>query len=90
MRPRIRAAILTGYAGLAASLGLNPDRLVTSVGLRPADLDAPDRWVPAGAAARLLELSARRPGFGQGRPVTPPASRHLLIHSGGDLTCPSP
>jgi AraC-like DNA-binding protein len=62
MRPRIRAATLTGYAELTASLGLDPDRLATSVGLHLADLDAPDRWVPAGAAARLLELSARASG----------------------------
>jgi AraC-like DNA-binding protein len=62
MRPRIRAATLTGYEELAASLGLDPDRLVVSQGMSPADLDVPDRWMPAGPVARLLELSAQRSG----------------------------
>ena len=62
MRPRVRAATLTGYRTLAASLGLDPDRLVASQGMSPADLDAPDRWMPAGPVARLLELSAQRSG----------------------------
>jgi AraC-like DNA-binding protein len=62
MRPRIRAATLSGYAGLAASLGIDPDRLATSVGLVPAQLDGSDRWIPAGPAARLLELSAQESG----------------------------
>lgn len=60
MRPRVRAASLTGYKELAASLGLDADRLVTSRGMSPADLDVPDRWIPAGPVARLLELSAQR------------------------------
>src|SRR5918997_2955364 len=59
MRPRIRASGLTGYADLAASLGLDPDRLVSGVGLDPADLGAHDRWIAAGPAACLLELSAQ-------------------------------
>jgi AraC-like DNA-binding protein len=54
--------MLTGYAELTASLGLDPHRLASSVGLHLADLDAPDRWLPAGAAARLLEVSARLSG----------------------------
>jgi AraC-like DNA-binding protein len=62
MRPRIRAASLTGYTELAASLGLDPDRLVASSGISPADLDVPDRWIPAGPVARLLELSAQLSG----------------------------
>src|SRR5690349_20659972 len=62
MRPRIRAATLTGYADLAASLGLDPDHLATSVGLVPAQLDSSDSWIPAGAAAHLLELSAQLSG----------------------------
>jgi AraC-like DNA-binding protein len=62
MRPRVRAATLTGYTELAASVGLDPDRLVASVGLSPADLAVSDRWIPAGPAARLLELSAQLSG----------------------------
>jgi AraC-like DNA-binding protein len=60
MRPRIRTATLTGYAGLARSLGLDPAGLMAQVGLDPADLDVPDRWIAAAPAARLLELSAQR------------------------------
>jgi AraC-like DNA-binding protein len=60
VRPRIRTATLTGYAGLARSLGLDPAELMAGVGLDIADLDAPERWIPAAPAARLLDLSARR------------------------------
>lgn len=67
MRPRVRAATLTGYRELAASLGLDPDHLLAGQGMSSADLDVPDRWLPAGPVARLLELSAQRsdcPDFG--------------------------
>jgi AraC-like DNA-binding protein len=59
MRPRIRTSTLSGYAGLARSLGLDPAELMTSLGLDLADLDVPDRWIPAAPAARLLERSAQ-------------------------------
>ena len=59
MRPRIRTSTLSGYAGLARSLGLEPAELMTSLGLDLADLDIPDRWIPAAPAARLLERSAQ-------------------------------
>src|SRR3954469_22589014 len=62
-----RTASLTGYAQLCRSLGLDPAHLMESVGLDIADLDVPDRWIPAAPAARLLELSAQRsncPDFG--------------------------
>lgn len=58
----IRTATLTGYAELARSLGLDPAVLMATVGLQIHDLDAPDRWIPAAPAARLLELSARASG----------------------------
>ncbi|MGY1807919.1 AraC family transcriptional regulator [Blastococcus sp. SYSU D00669] len=61
MRPRIQRAALTGYAGLAASVGLDPAELLAGAGLAPADLEAGD-WLPAVPAARLLETSARRSG----------------------------
>ena len=60
MRPRIRTATLTGYAGLARSSGLEPAELMDQVGLDIDDLDAPDRWIPSAPAARLLELSAQQ------------------------------
>jgi AraC-like DNA-binding protein len=65
--PRIRTNTLTGYARLARSSGLDPAVLMRQVGLDPADLDVPDRWIPAAPAARLLDLSAEqsdRPDFG--------------------------
>jgi AraC-like DNA-binding protein len=62
VRPRIRAAALTGYRELAASVGLDPDRLVASQGMSPAALDGSDRWMPAGPVARLLEMSAQLSG----------------------------
>ena len=62
MRPCVRAASLDGWVPLARSLGLDPVALTRAVGLDLADLAAPERWVPAAAAARLLELSADRSG----------------------------
>jgi AraC-like DNA-binding protein len=60
MQPRIRTNTLTGYAALARSAGLDPAVLVAEVALEMADLDVPDRWIPAAPAARLLDLSAQR------------------------------
>src|SRR3954468_1266450 len=62
MQPRIRTNTLTGYAGLARSLGLDPAALMADVHLELADLELPGRWLPAGPAARLLALSAPRGG----------------------------
>src|SRR3954452_6856560 len=62
MQPRIRTNTLTGYAGLARSLGLDPAALMADVHLELADLDVPGRWIPAGPAARLPELSAAQAG----------------------------
>jgi len=67
MRPRVRTNTLTGYAGLARSAGLDPAALMAEVGLDVADLEVPDRWIPAAPVAWLLELSAERahcPDFG--------------------------
>jgi len=62
MRPAMRCAALHGYVGLAESVGLDPARLLARVGLHVADLAEPDRWVPAAAVARVLELSATESG----------------------------
>jgi AraC-like DNA-binding protein len=62
MRPCVRSATLDGYVELARSLGLDPVRLMTSVGLDVADLAAPEKWIPAGDVATLLQLSADRSG----------------------------
>jgi AraC-like DNA-binding protein len=58
----VRTAALTGYAGLARSLDLDPVELMETVGLDIADLDVGDRWVLASRVARLLELSAEKSG----------------------------
>ena len=60
MRPCVRSATLDGYLDLARSLGLDPVRLMASVGLDVADLAAPEKWIPAGDVATLLQLSADR------------------------------
>ena len=62
MQPRIRTNTLTGYAGLARSVGLDPAALMAGVRLEIADLDVPGRWIPAAPAAWLLELSASQAG----------------------------
>jgi len=62
MRPCTRCATLNGYVGLAQSLGLDPARLLSRVGLDVADLAVPDRWIPAVSVARVLELSAAESG----------------------------
>ena len=63
-RPLVRSATLNGYLGLARSLELDGPRLMRRVGLDPADLAVPDKWIPAADVARLLDISAKasRPG----------------------------
>jgi AraC-like DNA-binding protein len=60
--PGTRVATLHGYARLTRSLGLDPDRLLASVRLRPADLTEPDAWLPAAAVGRLLDRTAAESG----------------------------
>jgi len=62
MRPCVRSATLDGYVDLARSLGLDPVALMRDVGLEVADLAAPEKWIPAGDVATLLQLSADRSG----------------------------
>jgi AraC-like DNA-binding protein len=52
-----RSQILTGYAALARTLGLAPERLVRAAGLDLAALDDLDERIPAQAFADLLERS---------------------------------
>lgn len=62
-----RSAVLTGYAALASSVGLDPHRMVREAGLPLACLTDPDLKVSSAAVARLLEASATRaevPDFG--------------------------
>jgi AraC-like DNA-binding protein len=53
-----RSQILTGYAPLARSLGLAPERLARSVGLELSSLDDLDARISAKAFTDLLERSA--------------------------------
>jgi AraC-like DNA-binding protein len=62
MTPLLRLATLTGYLELTQSLGLDPGALMDTVGLDPADLATPDKWIPAVRVLRLLDLSARTSG----------------------------
>ncbi len=57
-KPQVRYAALSGYEALSNSLDLDWAPLMQSVGLDPAGLAVQDRWIPAAAAARLLEISA--------------------------------
>lgn len=57
-KPLARYAALTGFVDLGRSLAVDPVQLLRSVNLDPAGLELQDRWVPAAAIARLLELSA--------------------------------
>jgi AraC-like DNA-binding protein len=58
-RPLVRCATLNGYLSLSRSLDVDGPRLMRRVGLDPADLAVPDKWIPAAAVARLLDSSAK-------------------------------
>lgn len=58
MRYSARIQILTGYAGLARSLGLSPERLARSAGVNLSLLHELDARIPAKAFADVLERSA--------------------------------
>src|SRR3954470_10622998 len=62
MRPCVRSATLDGYVDLVRSFGLDPVRLMRNVGLDVADLAAPEKWIPAGDVATLLQLTADQSG----------------------------
>ena len=61
-QPQARYAALSGYGALSDSLGLDWAPLMRSAGLDPAGLAVQDRWIPAAAVARLLEISASASG----------------------------
>ena len=61
-RALIRTATLTGYLDMAKSFGLDGALLMRDVGLDPADIVVPDRWIPAASVARLLDASATEAG----------------------------
>lgn len=53
---------LTHYVELARNLGLNPQRMLSSVGLNVKMLETPDQRVPAQSVLWLLERSANETG----------------------------
>ena len=57
-----RIQVLTGYAGLARSLGVQPEQLARSVGLNLSTLHELDSRIPAKAFSELLERTAERAG----------------------------
>ena len=59
MPDRIRAAVLTGYAELARSVGLDPDRQLAAVGIPRVALTDPDLRISALAVWNLLEQSSQ-------------------------------
>lgn len=58
----MRAASLTNYFEVANNLGFNPHSLLQKLGLSRSMLADPDQMVPAAAAVRLLEESAKETG----------------------------
>ena len=62
MRSLVRAAALKNYFEVAQELGLNPNPLLDAAGLSRSMLADPERRIPAAAAVRLLEDSARQAG----------------------------
>ncbi|MDR7135817.1 AraC-like DNA-binding protein [Lysobacter niastensis] len=62
MSTLIRAATMKNYFEVAQQLGLNPQPLLNAAGLSRTMLADPERRIPAAAAVRLLEESARQSG----------------------------
>ncbi|WP_043257368.1 AraC family transcriptional regulator [Pseudomonas knackmussii] len=62
MTPMVRIAALTNYLEVARHLGLNPQQMLSQVGLSQSMLEHPEQRIPTAAAVRLLEESARASG----------------------------
>ncbi|MGH7923002.1 MAG: AraC family transcriptional regulator, partial [Candidatus Binatus sp.] len=63
MRTLVRSASLTDYLEVARAVGLDPSRMLDSVGLSRRCLQNPDFKVPEDAVRRLLEASAAAAGI---------------------------
>src|SRR6516162_8358707 len=59
----IRAACLAHYAEVARSVGIDPAKMLKSVGLSATSLTDPDTKIPSGGVRRLLEASASAAGI---------------------------
>ncbi|MEU9138923.1 AraC family transcriptional regulator [Streptomyces sp. NPDC048404] len=62
MEPFVRSAALSGYADLCRAMGISSESLLARAGLEPDSLADQDRWIPASAVAKLLEISAEASG----------------------------
>lgn len=58
----VRWAALIGFPELARTLGLDPERLLASVGLDIRDSADQDSWIPAAPVALVLERAAAESG----------------------------
>jgi AraC-like DNA-binding protein len=63
MADLIRAACLMHYADVARSVGIDPAKMLKSVGLPARGLTDPDIKIPSGDVRRLLEASATAAGI---------------------------
>jgi AraC-like DNA-binding protein len=63
MADLIRAACLAHYAEVARTVGIDPAKLLKSVGLPARSLTDPDIKIPSGGVRRLLEASASVAGI---------------------------
>lgn len=59
----VRSGALTGYRRLVRSLGGDPLALLADAGLRPGELDDPDRYLSYAAVAAAIEAPADRLGI---------------------------
>lgn len=62
MEPQVRATVLTNYAEVARSVGLDPDHMLSEAELDGRTVRDPEQMIRAAAAARLFEDSARLSG----------------------------
>ncbi|MDE2437369.1 MAG: AraC family transcriptional regulator [Sphingomonadales bacterium] len=62
MAELVRVAALTGYLEAMAGFGIDPRPLLREQGLNAGQLANPEQLIPARAATRLLECSARAAG----------------------------
>jgi AraC-like DNA-binding protein len=92
--PMIRSAVLTHYAPLAASLGIDIIKMLQQSGLDRRCLIDPDMLVPVARASALIELTAVAAGsqtfgielsLGRGTPDIGPLN--LLLREEPDLGC---
>ncbi|MBT2135674.1 helix-turn-helix transcriptional regulator [Croceibacterium sp. LX-88] len=83
---QVRVASLACYAQVAGQVGLDGPAMLREAGLQLSGLSDPEMRISAGAAVRLLEMSAERSGFdsfgllmGEARPYSSLGPLSLLL-----------